>query len=316
MRVSAIFPPDSDGSSLNRRRGPADDGMSRSAITPTRRRPTMRHYAFIALFALAACATASAPSMVRPPMVEAPSLSPALLAASFDLDAPPPQALGPELRLWATRYHTPALRPAPQDAPDVWPLIGRNGEAISPPLKRADWCAAALQGSLTLRAPNGRDITYAYVDAAGPEQADCDDQLGALPDGVKHATRRARFRMVRRAAGCGVRQSPLMPFRTIAVDPGVIPLESLVYVPELRGRPFSLDGHTYLHDGYLFASDRGGAIRGRHIDIFTADGRSQPLSGLISSTASRTFGAYIVDSDAAAAPAALRAQQDSVCAAP
>ncbi|MBI1362049.1 MAG: hypothetical protein GC155_17370 [Alphaproteobacteria bacterium] len=313
MRVSAIFPPDSDGSSWNEGRGAAVDGVSRSPLAFPGHRPTMRQYAFTVLFALAACATASTPPGPSMPAVEAPSLSPAQRAAAFDLGAPPPEALGPELRLWATRYHTPAFRPAPPDDADTWPLVGATGEAISPPLRRQDWCAAALQGSLTLKGPNGRETAYAYVDADGPEQADCDDKLGTLPDGVKRATRRARFRIVRHAAGCGVRQIPLAPFRTIAVDPDVIPLESLVYVPELRGRPFTLDGHTYLHDGYLFAGDRGGAIHGRHIDIFTADGRSQPLSGLISSSPSRTFGAYIVDPNAAGAPAALRAQQDSIC---
>lgn len=52
---------------------------------------------------------------------------------------------------------------------------------------------------------------------------------------------------------------PLHYWRSIAVDPGVIPLGSRVYVPAFR------------HDGYggwFVAQDTGGAINGRHIDIY------------------------------------------------
>jgi 3D (Asp-Asp-Asp) domain-containing protein len=52
---------------------------------------------------------------------------------------------------------------------------------------------------------------------------------------------------------------PLKYYRSIAVDPGTIPLGSRVYVP------------AYKHDGYggwFVARDTGGAIGGRHIDVY------------------------------------------------
>jgi 3D (Asp-Asp-Asp) domain-containing protein len=58
---------------------------------------------------------------------------------------------------------------------------------------------------------------------------------------------------------------PLQYYRSIAVDPGVIPLGSRVYIP------------TYRHDGYggwFVAQDTGGAIGGRHVDVY----RSPPAS--------------------------------------
>jgi 3D (Asp-Asp-Asp) domain-containing protein len=60
---------------------------------------------------------------------------------------------------------------------------------------------------------------------------------------------------------------PLHYFQSIAVDPSVVPLGSRVYVP------------AYRHDGYggwFIAQDTGGAINGRHIDVY----RSPPPSVL------------------------------------
>jgi 3D (Asp-Asp-Asp) domain-containing protein len=52
---------------------------------------------------------------------------------------------------------------------------------------------------------------------------------------------------------------PLSYYRSIAVDPGVIPLGSRVYVPAYRR-----DGQG----GWFVAQDTGGAISGRHIDVY------------------------------------------------
>lgn len=60
---------------------------------------------------------------------------------------------------------------------------------------------------------------------------------------------------------------PLHYLRSIAVDPSVIPLGSRVYIP------------AYRHDGYggwFIAQDTGGAINGRHVDVY----RSPPESVL------------------------------------
>ena len=53
----------------------------------------------------------------------------------------------------------------------------------------------------------------------------------------------------------------------VAVDPSVIPLGSRVYVPAYRN-----DGHG----GWFIAQDTGGAINGRHIDVY----RPPPASAL------------------------------------
>ncbi len=52
---------------------------------------------------------------------------------------------------------------------------------------------------------------------------------------------------------------PLKPWRSIAVDPGVIPLGSKVFVPAYC---------TMLGHAWFRAEDTGGAISGRHIDVY------------------------------------------------
>ena len=58
--------------------------------------------------------------------------------------------------------------------------------------------------------------------------------------------------------------------RTIATDPRYIPRRTRVFIPETVGMRMS-DGTT--HDGYWYASDTGGAIKGQKIDLYTGHGR-------------------------------------------
>jgi 3D (Asp-Asp-Asp) domain-containing protein len=271
----------------------------------------MRRYGYALLFGLAACATASAPTTAP---VSEPALSPYVRAIGFQLQPPAPPTLGPDLQLWATHYHTPVVSPARADISAAFPLLGLKGTAISPMLTQKDWCQAALQGSVAVKDANGRSIAYAFVDSKGPDQANCDAFLGNLPDRIKLATRQARFRVVKHPEGCGARHIPLLPYRTVAVDPSVIPVASVLYVPALRGQRFTLDGRDFVHDGYLFAGDRGGAIRGRHIDMFTAEVRkgAVPFPGVTMSTAAKTFTAHIVAEDDPAA-VAVREAHARIC---
>jgi 3D (Asp-Asp-Asp) domain-containing protein len=73
---------------------------------------------------------------------------------------------------------------------------------------------------------------------------------------------------------------PLQPFRTIAVDPKVIKLGSLLYVPLLEGRlmPGRAPWGGFIHDGCVIADDTGGHIAGSRIDLFV--GRKAYFVGL------------------------------------
>ncbi len=58
--------------------------------------------------------------------------------------------------------------------------------------------------------------------------------------------------------------------RTVAVDPRIIPRRTKLFIRETVGLRMS-DGTV--HDGYWYASDTGGAIKGAKIDLYTGHGR-------------------------------------------
>jgi len=70
--------------------------------------------------------------------------------------------------------------------------------------------------------------------------------------------------------GLNARSKPLEPFRSVAVDPKVIPLGSVLYIPELDGltMPGQAPWGGFTHDGCVVATDVGGGIDGQHIDFF------------------------------------------------
>ena len=66
------------------------------------------------------------------------------------------------------------------------------------------------------------------------------------------------------ALGCKV-----VAMRTVAVDKTLIPRHSVLFIKETVGLKMP-DGSA--HDGYWYASDVGGAIKGQRIDLFTGAG--------------------------------------------
>ena len=98
----------------------------------------------------------------------------------------------------------------------------------------------------------------------------CTEGAGRLRDGrvLTYATRigsEIRFRFSDAPYGLSHRETPLVPFRSVAVDEEIIALGSVLYVPALEGLILP-DGSR--HDGIFFADDVGSALRGRCIDFF------------------------------------------------
>ncbi|MCC6521104.1 MAG: hypothetical protein IT373_00445 [Polyangiaceae bacterium] len=69
-------------------------------------------------------------------------------------------------------------------------------------------------------------------------------------------------------SGRGALGTPITPERTVAVDSSVIPLGTVLYIPELHGLR---DLAGVAHDGCFVAEDRGSRVNGKHVDIFTGD---------------------------------------------
>ena len=100
---------------------------------------------------------------------------------------------------------------------------------------------------------------------------------------------------------CGVRNWPLIPYRTIAVDQNTIPYQTTLYIEALAGKIFEIDGQTYTHDGYVFAADKGGAIKGNHIDFFSGNSQRVPFADVVTSNENKSVKARIVSPESTAA---------------
>lgn len=76
------------------------------------------------------------------------------------------------------------------------------------------------------------------------------------------------------APGVGTRDSlgcTTVAMRTAAVDPRVVAKRTILFIPETVGMKLP-DGS--LHDGYWYASDTGGAVKGQRIDLYTGSNRA------------------------------------------
>jgi 3D (Asp-Asp-Asp) domain-containing protein len=82
--------------------------------------------------------------------------------------------------------------------------------------------------------------------------------------------RKPCFKVTENKWGSAGNGRPLQPFRTVAVDPKVIKVGSLLYVPTLAGRtmPGRAPWGGYIHDGCVTADDTGGGIDGHQLDLF------------------------------------------------
>lgn len=68
--------------------------------------------------------------------------------------------------------------------------------------------------------------------------------------------------------GRGAAGRPITPLRSVAADTNVLPMGTVIYVPEFDGVARS-SGEPI--DGCFVVEDRGLHVRGEHIDVFTGD---------------------------------------------
>lgn len=212
------------------------------------------------------------------------------VSTGFSLPAPNLSNLSAK-NLWATYYHVWLAK----EQPSGIPLLGTQGQPISPLISVLDWCKGAIEGTIQIQSVNGDLKTYNYRDKNGTTQADCRGTLNINAPWID-ATSRSRFGLANGEFGDGVKDYHLVPFRTIAVDPSFIPYGSAVYIPSFRGQSFKLpNGALATHDGYFYAADTGGAIKQGHIDIFIGTEKTNPFPSLILSKPSPTFQAFIIN---------------------
>lgn len=166
------------------------------------------------------------------------------------------QAFG---RLWITYYWLVEQRDYPGDLDTV--LFDSSCEPIAT-------SSAAFSDELCIegsgRLNDGRVVNYASTCACGRE----------CPNGG-----RVCYEEVPPESfpwGKGSRSNPLIPLRSIATDPSLLPFGTHVYIKEFDGAAIPAHGELggFIHDGCFRADDVGTAIEGTHIDIFAG---SEPI---------------------------------------
>jgi 3D (Asp-Asp-Asp) domain-containing protein len=222
-----------------------------------------------------------------------------LAAASCATDAvarfalPSPTETGAPRSLWATYYH---VYPATETA-DGAPLLDMSGKQLTGNLAPRDWCLGAVEGTINVTNAAGT-VTYNYAGRADTAQLDCAKILGLDPNKTRwaNALGKSRYRLANGPYGDGIQDYRLVPFRSIAVDPTLLPFGSVIFVPAAKGTPLVLpSGEAIIHDGYFFAADKGGAIKGTHIDVFCGLQSTNCFPQFVSNTKDKPFEAFVVD---------------------
>ena len=194
------------------------------------------------------------------------------------------EELGEPLNLWATNYYISQYKNAPGEIA----LRNEAGEELGASLPLRSWCLSALEGTVRIQFEDGSTKLFNYHVSNELSPVDC-----ALE--VPYDVSKTKFRLSKTIFGEGVLNYQLVPFRTIATDPLVIPHGTVIYIPEARGNKIKLDGKIITHDGYFFAADRGGAIKENHIDIYTGLFHRVSYFPWVGHKAEAVFKAYIVN---------------------
>ena len=237
----------------------------------------------------------SACNQTRPPQVQG-TPPQAVAAAGASVPTFLPAAAGATVPLWATHYRVLEATPVA----DGYPLLTKAGDELVR-LNKTQFCDAALQGTVSIQ-EGGVRRTYNYV-GMGTEIQDCRWFISAdrRHEPFAAALGKSRFMLTDAPFGLGVSNYHLVPYKTVAVDPKLIPYGSVLFIERAVGIPYSVDGVQYIHDGYFFAGDKGGAVTGNHIDVFTGVGNARAFTFVDKEDAAGqpiTFDAVIVDDPA------------------
>ena len=203
---------------------------------------------------------------------------------TFSFNEPHPSDLGTKLNLWATYYNLPQMN----ESSGEFPLRDKLGAELGPHLSHKGWCNAAMEGSVRIIASNGDGKTYNYAGQTTDNPVDCKEYF-------KIDVSKTKFKEAAGPYGDGLDEYILEPYRTLASDNSQIAPGTVLYIPQAKGAKITLkDGRVIIHDGYFFVGDKGGAIKGTHIDVFIGANEDAPFFPWIQSNQSKVFDAYKV----------------------
>jgi 3D (Asp-Asp-Asp) domain-containing protein len=212
----------------------------------------------------------------------------ALGRLEFDLPEPKANELQSRTDLWGTFYYAQAA----QEVAGGIPLRNKRDEVIGPSVSQRNWCLGAMEGTITVEDARGNAVTYNFEATGATAQTSCRAFFPNLNPAILAGTERVRWHRAKGPFGDGAGGFILSPYRSLAVDRRQIPLGTAIYIPEARGTALTLpDGSAAQHDGYFFAADVGGAIKGNHVDFFLGPTSRNPFP-FVKSRPQNTFVAH------------------------
>jgi 3D (Asp-Asp-Asp) domain-containing protein len=117
------------------------------------------------------------------------------------------------------------------------------------------------------------------------------ESAARLKDGrcISYLKRRGRAQVVDQFLGYGGHK--LEELKSIAVDPRIIPLGSVVYIPQAAS--VVVDGKP--QSGIFYAHDIGSAVKGKHIDIFVGRKANMQCFSLAGMQSSGSVDVYVLE---------------------
>jgi 3D (Asp-Asp-Asp) domain-containing protein len=193
-----------------------------------------------------------------------------------------------KISLWATYYYVPTLNHNESGID----LLNKKEESTGFKLDSCDWCNAAIEGTVFIQKEN-RTYVLNYAGRSKEIQYDC-RQCSKYKNYGNYLNSGKVLWELSSGFGKGCRNYNLVPFITIAVDTSLIPIGSVIYVPEAKGAKYTnMEGKLVEHEGLFFAGDVGSKILGNHIDIFLGTSKKNPFE-FIKSNHTGVFEAYMV----------------------
>jgi 3D (Asp-Asp-Asp) domain-containing protein len=195
-----------------------------------------------------------------------------------------------KLTLWSTQYYVHKF-----NSGGKIPIVLSNGKSAGLYADTCNFCAATLEGTAYVTDSAGKVAVINYAKIGDKTFVDCRKCKKYSKSKLAVESWGKTLWMKSAGFGDGVRNFKLIPFRTIAVDKNKIAYGSVIFIPSVKGQKIELpNGQKVVHDGYFFAGDTGGAIKGNHIDTFTGIYASNPLPGTIKSNPKKTFEVFMV----------------------